>query len=115
MVTIEGPRFSSRAESKMFQHWGAHTINMTTCPEVVLAKELGIPYASIAIVTDYDCWREHADDTEHVDVESVLKVFRSSLSKVTNLILELVPRLVSYPNWQKILDANDKMIKSSLL
>jgi 5'-methylthioadenosine phosphorylase len=60
-------------------------------------------YASIAIVTDYDCWREHADDTEHVDVESVLKVFRSSLSKVTNLILELVPRLVSYPNWKKIL------------
>jgi 5'-methylthioadenosine phosphorylase len=50
MITIEGPRFSSRAESKMFQNY-ADLINMTTCPEVVLAKELGMPYASIAIVT----------------------------------------------------------------
>ena len=88
---------------------------MTTCPEVVLAKELGIPYASIAIVTDYDCWREHANDTEHVDVESVLKVFRSSLSKVTNLIVELVPRLAAYEGWQEIIESNEKMIKSSLL
>jgi 5'-methylthioadenosine phosphorylase len=88
---------------------------MTTCPEVVLAKELGIPYASIAIVTDYDCWREHADDTEHVDVESVLKVFRSSLGKVTNLIVDLVPRLVAYEGWQEVIESNEKMIKSSLL
>lgn len=88
---------------------------MTTCPEVILAKELGLPYASIAIVTDYDCWREHADDTEHVDVESVLKVFRSSLTKVTNLIFELVPRLQSYPNWTTVLENNQKMVKSSLL
>lgn len=115
MVTIEGPRFSSRAESKMFQQWGAHTINMTTCPEVVLAKELGLPYASIAIVTDYDCWREHADLSEHVDVESVLKMFKSSLSKVTNLILDLVPRLAAYPNWQQVLETNQKLVKSSLL
>lgn len=114
MVTIEGPRFSSRAESKMFQSWGAHTINMTTCPEVVLAKELGIPYASIAIVTDYDCWREHVDDSQHVDVESVLKMFRSNLGKVTDLILELIPKIAAF-NWKPVLEANEKLLKSSIV
>ena len=58
MVTIEGPRFSSRAESKMFRMWGGDVINMTTVPEVVLAKEAGLLYAAIALATDYDCWRE---------------------------------------------------------
>lgn len=114
MVTIEGPKFSSRAESKMFKSWGAHTINMTTSPEVYLAKELGIPYASIAIVTDYDCWRDHADDSEHVDVESVLKMFKSNLSKVIDLILDVVPKIQAV-NWQPILKANEKMVNSSLL
>ncbi|KAI2552257.1 MTAP isoform 6 [Pan troglodytes] len=61
MVTIEGPRFSSRAESFMFRTWGADVINMTTVPEVVLAKEAGICYASIAMATDYDCWKEHEE------------------------------------------------------
>ncbi len=114
MVTIEGPRFSSRAESKMFQKWGAHTINMTTCPEVYLAKELGLPYASIAIVTDYDCWRDHADDSEHVDVESVLKMFKSNLGKVTDLLLDVVAR-VQTKDWLPILEANQKLVQSSLL
>lgn len=61
MITIEGPRFSSRAESLMFRTWGADVINMTTVPEVVLAKEAGICYASIAMATDYDCWKEHEE------------------------------------------------------
>ncbi|KAL0204603.1 hypothetical protein M9458_002621, partial [Cirrhinus mrigala] len=61
MVTIEGPRFSSRAESLMFRQWGADVINMTTVPEVVLAKEAGLCYASIAMATDYDCWKEHEE------------------------------------------------------
>lgn len=61
MITIEGPRFSSRAESFMFRTWGADVINMTTVPEVVLAKEAGICYASIAMATDYDCWKEHEE------------------------------------------------------
>lgn len=62
MVTVEGPRFSSRAESLMFRSWGADLINMTTVPEVVLAKEAGLSYASIAMVTDYDCWRDTSED-----------------------------------------------------
>lgn len=61
MITIEGPRFSSRAESLMFRSWGGDVINMTTVPEVVLAKEAGICYASIAMATDYDCWKEHEE------------------------------------------------------
>lgn len=61
MITIEGPRFSSRAESLMFRQWGADVINMTTVPEVVLAKEAGLCYASIAMATDYDCWKEHEE------------------------------------------------------
>ena len=113
MVSIEGPRFSSRAESKMFQQWGAHTINMTTCPEVTLAKELGMPYAAIAIVTDYDCWREH-DGAEHVDVESVMRVFQSSLGKVTKLIVNAVGRM-GQVDWLPVLEAYKKAVASSLV
>src|SRR5512139_373764 len=58
IITIEGPRFSTRAESKMFRQWGADVINMSTVPEVVLAREAGICYATIAMSTDYDCWHE---------------------------------------------------------
>uniref|UniRef100_A0A3B3SL86 S-methyl-5'-thioadenosine phosphorylase n=1 Tax=Paramormyrops kingsleyae TaxID=1676925 RepID=A0A3B3SL86_9TELE len=61
MVSIEGPRFSSRAESLMLRQWGADVINMTTVPEVVLANEAGLCYASIAMATDYDCWKEHEE------------------------------------------------------
>ncbi|MBI3985647.1 MAG: S-methyl-5'-thioadenosine phosphorylase, partial [Lentisphaerae bacterium] len=59
VITIEGPRFSTRAESHMFRAWGADIINMSTCPEVILANEAGIPYQAIAMSTDYDCWKEN--------------------------------------------------------
>ncbi|MCX7023664.1 MAG: hypothetical protein NT080_03480 [Spirochaetes bacterium] len=58
VITIEGPGFSSKAESHMFRQWGADIINMSTCPEVILANELGIPYQSIAMSTDCDCWKD---------------------------------------------------------
>ncbi len=58
VLTSEGPRFASRAESLLFQSWGAHVVNMTSVPEVCLAKEAGICYASIALPTDYDCWKD---------------------------------------------------------
>ena len=61
MITIEGPRLSSRAESKMFRVLGADLINMTTCPEAALAKEAGLCYATIATVTDYDSWRAEGE------------------------------------------------------
>ena len=56
-VTIEGPRFSSKAESIMFRMWSCDVVNMTTVPEVCLAKEAGMCYASIGLPTDYDCWK----------------------------------------------------------
>src|SRR3990167_6682486 len=57
VITIEGPRFSTKAESKMFQNWGADVINMSIAPEAILANEMSIPYAVIAMSTDYDCWK----------------------------------------------------------
>ncbi|KAJ4461401.1 putative S-methyl-5'-thioadenosine phosphorylase [Paratrimastix pyriformis] len=83
MVTIEGPRFSTRAESRMFRAWGGQLINMTTVPEVVLAREAGIHYAAVGLVTDYDSWRECA---EHVTIEHVFGVLRGNAQKTTDLI-----------------------------
>eukprot|EP00126_Sphaerothecum_destruens_P013100 Sdes_comp22419_c0_seq1m20874 len=71
VVTIEGPRFSTKAESRMFRAWGADVINMTTCPEAALANEAGLLYASIAMATDYDAWREAE---ESVTVDAVMKI-----------------------------------------
>ncbi|MCF8232527.1 MAG: S-methyl-5'-thioadenosine phosphorylase [Bacteroidales bacterium] len=83
LVTIEGPRFSTRAESRMFQSWGGDIINMSIAPEVILANELGIPYATVAISTDYDSWKT---DEEGVTWEEVLKVFKSRVETVKTLM-----------------------------
>lgn len=87
IVTIEGPRFSTRAESKMFRIWGADIINMSIAPEVILANELGLPYATIALSTDYDCWKE---DEIPVSWEEVINVFNRNVSNVLRLILEVI-------------------------
>ncbi|MEM2890087.1 MAG: S-methyl-5'-thioadenosine phosphorylase [Candidatus Hadarchaeum sp.] len=84
-VCIEGPRFSTKAESRMFQNWGADVIGMTLVPECVLAREAEICYASIATVTDYDVWKEHP-----VSTEEVLKTMKNNLEKVKRLIAETV-------------------------
>lgn len=73
MITVEGPRFSSRAESHMFRSWGGEVINMTTVPEVALARELGLCYAAVAMATDYDCWKK---GEEPVSVEKVMATFK---------------------------------------
>ncbi|MCL2204432.1 MAG: S-methyl-5'-thioadenosine phosphorylase [Defluviitaleaceae bacterium] len=90
MITIEGPRFSTRAESHMFRTLGADVINMTTVPEAPLAKELEIPYQSIAMVTDYDCWKE---GTEPVTYEMVMNTMKQNAEKVRNLLLEAITNL----------------------
>lgn len=87
MITIEGPRFSTKAESKMFQLIGADLINMSTVPEVSLANELGIPYQSIAMVTDYDCWKE---DEESVSFELILQRMKENAEKVKQLLIKTV-------------------------
>ncbi len=84
VVTIEGPRFSTRAESNMFRLWGADVINMSTAPEAILANELGIPYAAIAMSTDYDCWKT---DEAPVTWGDVLKVFNENVHRVLELLI----------------------------
>jgi len=88
VLTIEGPRFSTRAESKMFRTWGADLINMSIAPEVILANESGIPYACIAISTDYDSWKAGEDP---VSWEEVLKVFDRNVHRVIELIVKSLP------------------------
>jgi 5'-methylthioadenosine phosphorylase len=90
LITIEGPRFSTRAESKMFRIWGADVINMSVAPEVTLANELGMPYAVIAMSTDYDCWKE---DEDPVSWEEVIKVFNNNVSKVLRLLQAVIPEV----------------------
>lgn len=89
IITIEGPRFSTRAESHMFRQWGADIINMSTAPEAILANEAGIPYTAIAMSTDYDCWR---DNTEAVTWEAVLKVFEKNVHNVIGLLLAYIEK-----------------------
>jgi 5'-methylthioadenosine phosphorylase len=90
LVTIEGPRFSTRAESKMFRLWGADIINMSVAPEVILANEIGIPYAAIAMSTDYGCWK---DDETPVSWEAVIAVFNKNVDSVLRLIIEVIRRV----------------------
>ncbi len=90
VITIEGPRFSTRAESRMFRIRGADIINMSIAPECALANEIGIPYAAVAMVTDYDCWKE---DEEPVSWEAVKACFIENIDKVQGLLLSAIPRI----------------------
>lgn len=88
VITIEGPRFSTRSESLMFRSWGADIINMSTAPEAILANEAGIPYAVVAMSTDYDCWKR---DEEPVSWEKVIEVFHANVHNVLRLLREVIP------------------------
>jgi len=90
VVTIEGPRFSTRAESHMFRIWGADVINMSVAPEAILANEAGIPYSAIAISTDYDAWKE---DEAPVTWEEVLTIFKQNVDHIIRLILKTLPMI----------------------
>ena len=90
VITIEGNRFSTRAESHMFRAWGADVINMSVAPECILANEAGIPYGAVAMSTDYDCWKE---DEAPVTWEEILEVFGKNVEKVTDLIVRTIPKL----------------------
>lgn len=87
VITIEGPRFSTRAESLMFRTLGAHIVNMSVAPEAALANEAGIPYAAIALSTDYDAWKH---DEEPVTWPEILRVFEENVRHVTNLLIEIL-------------------------
>ena len=88
VVTIEGPRFSTKAESIMFRSWGCDIINMSTVPEVVLARELELEYQSMAMSTDYDCWHESKDE---VTMEIIYATMEKNVDNVKKLIEQVIP------------------------
>ncbi len=90
IITIEGPRFSTKAESYMFRSWGADVINMSTAPEAALANEAMLDYAVVAIVTDYDCWKE---GEESVSIELVIENFNKNIKNLIFLLSESIRSL----------------------
>ena len=90
VVTIEGPRFSTKAESHMFRMLRADVINMSTVPEVILARELGICYQTIAMSTDYDCWKENE---EPVTWEMILSTMSRNSENVKRLLLTTISQI----------------------
>ena len=93
VVTIEGPRFSTRAESHMFRSWNADVINMSTVPEVCLAREKKIHYASVAMSTDYDCWHE---EEEPVTWEMIKETMGKNADSVIRLFVNVIPKIKEY-------------------
>lgn len=92
VITVEGPRFSTRAESFMFRKF-AHVINMSTAPEAVLANEAGLEYAVVAMVTDYDCWRK---GEKPVTWEQVMRTMERNSENVKNLLVRTIEKISSY-------------------
>lgn len=93
-LVMEGPQFSTYAESQLYRSWGCDVIGMTNMPEAKLAREAELPYATVAMVTDYDCWHEEEDD---VSVENVLKIMSQNSAYAKELIKTLAARLGTMP------------------
>lgn len=89
-VCIDGPQFSTRAESNLFRSWGATVVGMTNLPEARLAREAELPYASVALVTDYDCWKQ---SETAVSVDAVLEIMRANVATAQRILREVAGRL----------------------
>ncbi|MBI4021115.1 MAG: S-methyl-5'-thioadenosine phosphorylase [Candidatus Aenigmarchaeota archaeon] len=87
-VCVQGPRFSTRAESRVFRSWGADVIGMTLVPEAVLAREAEVCYLPIATVTDWDVWKETA-----VTIDDVLATMKANATRLRGLLADLIPSL----------------------
>ena len=98
-ITMEGPQFSTRAESNVYRMLGVDVIGMTACPEYKLAREAEIHFGILALSTDYDCWKT---DEAHVTVEAVMEIMRSNVSKAKAIIKESIPLIAS--EWNKFTD-----------
>jgi len=92
VVVIQGPRFSTKAESRWFREMGWHVVNMTNYPEAVLAREAGLAYGAVALITDYDAG---VDGQEPVTMEAVFAQMRENVARVRDLIVRAVPKLPS--------------------
>ncbi|MBX7256039.1 MAG: S-methyl-5'-thioadenosine phosphorylase [Candidatus Hydrogenedentes bacterium] len=91
-IVMEGPQFSSQAESFLYRQWGCDVIGMTNMPEAKLAREAEMCYATVAMVTDYDCWHP---DHDHVTVDQIIGVLRANADNARDLVKRLVPILKS--------------------
>ena len=89
-LAMEGPQFSTIAESELYRSWGCDVIGMTNMPEAKLAREAEICYVTVAMVTDYDCWHSEHD---HVSVDAIIKVLMSNADKARSLVKTVVPKL----------------------
>jgi len=86
-ICIEGPQFSTRAESNIYQQWGVDVIGMTNVTEAKLCREAGICYATLALITDYDCWKE---EEEPVTLEAVLAIMHKNVEMAQKVLKKLV-------------------------
>jgi len=93
-LAMEGPQFSSLAESELYRSWGCDVIGMTNMPEAKLAREAELPYASVAMVTDYDCWHEAY---AHVEVTDIQKVLHANADRARALVARIAARLADMP------------------
>jgi 5'-methylthioadenosine phosphorylase len=93
-LAMEGPQFSSQAESKLYRSWGCDVIGMTNMPEAKLAREAELPYATLAMVTDYDCWRT---EIEAVTVTNVLEIMHQNSTLARQAVVRLAERLNEMP------------------
>jgi len=89
-MVMEGPQFSTKAESELYRSWGCDVIGMTNMPEAKLAREAEMCYATVAMVTDFDCWHP---DHDHVTVDAVIKVVIANADKARSLVKQLAPKL----------------------
>jgi 5'-methylthioadenosine phosphorylase len=94
-VCMEGPQFSTRAESELHRSWGASLIGMTVMPEAKLAREAEICYALVALPTDYDCWKPHAANLDQAKlIEEILANVKTATQSALELIRRAIPRVV---------------------
>ncbi|NBC32898.1 MAG: S-methyl-5'-thioadenosine phosphorylase [Alphaproteobacteria bacterium] len=93
-LVMEGPQFSTQAESHLYRSWGCDVIGMTNMPEAKLAREAELCYATVAMVTDYDCWHP---DHDHVSVDQVVKVLLANADKARALVKAAIPALSGRP------------------
>jgi 5'-methylthioadenosine phosphorylase len=98
---MEGPQFSTLAESHLYRSWGCSVIGMTNMPEAKLAREAELPYASVCMVTDYDCWNE---DHGAVEVSAILEVMHANSAKAKLLVADLARSLKAIPRTPSPID-----------
>lgn len=111
VLADEGPRYNTRAESKLFELWGGDVINMTSVPEAALAAELGLVYASIAMITDSDCVDE---EEEYVTVDLVNQRMSKFKGKIQKLLPSVIKRAAKY-DWTDLMEAKKKEARRAII